>query len=142
MQTLRHTDSNFKKAISQLDRHYHPEAKVRDTVAEILASVRKQGDRAVAHYTQKFDGPKLSPARFRVSEKEIKAAVSALEPKVRRALLAARANVAAFAQKSLRQTWKMKNRQGAIVGERFDPFQRVGLYIPGGTAPLVSTAVM
>ncbi|MEO8204812.1 MAG: histidinol dehydrogenase [Chthoniobacterales bacterium] len=142
MQTLRHTDSNFKKAISQLDRHYQPTAKVRDTVAEILASVSKQGDRAVACYTQKFGGPTLSPARFRVSEKEIQSALSSLEPKVRRALLAAKSNVAAFAQKSLRRNWKMKNRQGAIVGERFDPFQRVGLYVPGGTAPLVSTAVM
>ncbi|MEO8207295.1 MAG: histidinol dehydrogenase, partial [Chthoniobacterales bacterium] len=142
MQTLRHTDPNFKKAISQLDRHYRPEAKVRDTVAEILASVLKQGDSAVTRYTQKFGGPSLRPNRFRVSEKEMKSAVSALDPKVRRALLAARANVAAFAQKSLRQSWSMKNRQGATVGERFDPFQRVGIYVPGGTAPLVSTAVM
>ncbi len=48
----------------------------------------------------------------------------------------------AFAKRSLRKNWFMKNKQGAIVGERFDPFQRVGIYIPGGTAPLVSTAVM
>ena len=47
-----------------------------------------------------------------------------------------------FAKKSLRKNWTARNRQGAVVGERFDPFQRVGIYVPGGTAPLVSTAVM
>ena len=52
------------------------------------------------------------------------------------------ANVRDFALKSLRKGWSGKNRQGAKVGERFDPFQRVGIYVPGGTAPLVSTALM
>src|SRR5207302_2850857 len=51
-------------------------------------------------------------------------------------------NIATFAQKSLRKDWQMKNSHGASVGEKFDPFQRVGVYIPGGTAPLVSTALM
>jgi len=50
--------------------------------------------------------------------------------------------IAAFAKKSLRKNWQMKNSHGASVGEKFDPFQRVGVYIPGGTAPLVSTALM
>ena len=51
-------------------------------------------------------------------------------------------NVAAFARKSLRKNWSARNAQGATVGEKFDAFQRVGIYIPGGTAPLVSTALM
>ena len=51
-------------------------------------------------------------------------------------------NIAAFARKSLRKNWQMKNSHGATVGEKFDPFQRVGVYIPGGKAPLVSTALM
>jgi histidinol dehydrogenase len=59
-----------------------------------------------------------------------------------RAVAAARANVRAFARKSLRTNWKMRNAQGGWTGERFDPLERVGIYVPGGTAPLVSTAVM
>ena len=51
-------------------------------------------------------------------------------------------NIAAFAKKSLRKNWQAKNSHGANVGEKFDPFTRVGIYIPGGTAPLVSTALM
>src|SRR5437773_8326339 len=47
-----------------------------------------------------------------------------------------------FSRKSLRKDWRAKNAQGAWVGEKFDPFRRVGIYVPGGTAPLVSTALM
>ena len=51
-------------------------------------------------------------------------------------------SIAAFARKSKRRNWQSKNLHGAAVGEKFDPFQRVGVYVPGGTAPLVSTALM
>src|SRR5690606_102347 len=51
-------------------------------------------------------------------------------------------NVTAFARQSSRKNWSMVNEQGAEVGEVFHPFQRVGLYVPGGTAPLVSTSLM
>src|SRR5947199_4624498 len=53
-----------------------------------------------------------------------------------------RKNVEFFSRKSLRKDWRAKNAQGGRVGEKFDPYRRVGIYIPGGTAPLVSTALM
>jgi len=55
---------------------------------------------------------------------------------------AAHRNVLKFAQKSLRKNWQMRNAQGGLTGERFAPFERVGIYVPGGTAPLISTALM
>jgi histidinol dehydrogenase len=61
---------------------------------------------------------------------------------LRTAVAEAEKNVAAFARKSLRRSWCARNSHGAGVGEKIDPFQRVGVYIPGGTAPLVSTALM
>jgi histidinol dehydrogenase len=61
---------------------------------------------------------------------------------LREAVEAAHRNIAFFSKKSLRKNWSARNAQGATVGEKFDPFQRVGIYIPGGTAPLVSTALM
>ena len=61
---------------------------------------------------------------------------------LRAAVAEAEKNIAAFARKSRRKDWRMRNSHGAVVGEKFDPFQRVGIYIPGGTAPLVSTALM
>src|ERR1035441_11103462 len=61
---------------------------------------------------------------------------------LRAAVAEAEKNVASFARKSLLKNWQMKNSHGATVGEKFDPFQRVGAYIPGGKAPLVSTVLM
>jgi histidinol dehydrogenase len=61
---------------------------------------------------------------------------------LRAAVKDAHRNIANFARRSLRRGWQARNSHGALVGEKFDPFQRVGIYIPGGTAPLVSTALM
>ncbi|NDF94225.1 MAG: histidinol dehydrogenase [Proteobacteria bacterium] len=65
-----------------------------------------------------------------------------MDARTARAINTARKNVHTFAKKSLRKDWQMRNAQGGLVGERFDPYQRIGIYVPGGTAPLVSTAVM
>jgi histidinol dehydrogenase len=142
MRIVRCTEKGYDKKLRILDRRSAPEPAVQQTVAEIFAAVAKDGDRALIHFTEKFGGPKLTPAKLRVKDAEIEAAVASLPPKVAKALSAARANVFAFAKASLRESWFTKNKQGAIVGERFDPFRRVGIYVPGGTAPLVSSAVM
>ena len=107
-----------------------------------LQAVAQDGDKALLHFTEKFGGPSLTPSQLYVTPAELSAARRGLTGDIRKAILAAKANVRAFARRSLRKSWFMKNKQGAIVGERFDPFQRVGIYVPGGTAPLVSTAVM
>src|SRR6185503_18599484 len=65
-----------------------------------------------------------------------------LNSHVQEAMEASRRNVQAFAHQSLRKPWTMRNEQGAEVGEVFHPFERVGIYVPGGTAPLVSTSIM
>lgn len=142
MKILRPSDRGYARAVSTLNRRSEPDPKVRGVVAEILAAIEKEGDKALLHYSKKFGGPSLAPTQIPVSPAETARAMAELPRDVRRAIAAARQNVRTFARRSLRKSWFMKNRQGAIVGERFDPFQRVGIYIPGGTAPLVSTAVM
>lgn len=142
MRIVRCSEKGYEKKLAPLTRRAKPDQQVQATVAEILAAVEKEGDRALIRYTKKFGGPKLTPAKLRVTDAELDAADAALDAKTRRALRASHANVAVFAKASLRESWFMKNRQGAIVGERFDPFRRVGIYVPGGTAPLVSSAIM
>jgi histidinol dehydrogenase len=142
MRIVRCTQKGYEKHLRALDRRAIPDPAVQQTVAGIFADIEKDGDRALIHYTEKFGGPKLTPAKLRVSEAEIDAAVAGLEPKVRKAIAASRANVLAFSKASLRESWFARNKQGVIVGERFDPFRRVGIYVPGGTAPLISTAIM
>lgn len=142
MQILRPKDKTYLRGIESLKRSYEADSAVRATVEEILGAVAKEGDGALLRYTKKFGGPDLAPYQIPVTPSEIAEACNALPAETRKAIDAARSNVRSFAKRSLRKSWFMKNRQGAITGERFDPFQRVGIYIPGGTAPLVSTAVM
>lgn len=142
MRTLRYTEPDFSNAIRFLDRHAEPSAEVHATVADIVRRVRGEGDAAVFELTQKFGGPRLTADTVRVSEAEIAAAVERVPQATRSAVAAAHHNVQSFAQKSRRNDWSGLNAQGVEVGERYDPFERVGIYVPGGTAPLVSTSVM
>ena len=142
MRLISHKDRDFSRSLAELNRQAEPRAEVSETVSEVIAAIRRKGDAALIDYSVKFGGPKLPHSRIRVTSAEIKKAGASLSPKTKKALLASIANVTAFAKKSLRKNWSMKNAQGAVVGERFDPLPRVGLYIPGGTAPLVSSAIM
>lgn len=142
MQVIRPTTRGYDKLIQKLNRRAVADPKVRQTVEKILTDIGRDGDKALIRYTEKFGGPKLTVPQLYVTPAEMGEAHRTLDKETRKAILAAKANVLAFAKRSLRKSWFMKNKQGAIVGERFDPFQRVGIYIPGGTAPLVSTAIM
>ena len=142
MQVIRPGDRGYEKSLKRLNRRSAPDPKVRELVSEILEGVAKGGDEAVVGFNEKFGGSRLDISRLWVTPAELDAARSGLPKDVRKAIRSARANVRAFAKRSLRKSWFMKNKQGTVVGERFDPFQRIGIYVPGGTAPLVSTAVM
>ncbi len=113
-----------------------------EKVRQILRDVQEQGDEGTARYIFQFDQVKLEPAEFRVPDEEMRTALGQLEPEVRDALEASKLNVQEFAKRSRRTDWIAENAQGAIVGERFLPFDRVGIYVPAGTAPLVSSAIM
>lgn len=142
MKIFRPKDRGYAQALQRLNRRAIPDPAVRATVEEVVAAVATEGDAALIRYTEKFGGPKLEVGQLYVTPAEIVAAQASIDKETRDAIKAARANVRAFAKKSLRKSWFTKNKQGAVVGERFDPFPRVGIYIPGGTAPLVSSAIM
>ncbi len=142
MRIVRPKDKDYAEFLKTLDRRAAPAPKVEKTVREIVAAVEKQGDAALIRYTRKFGGPLLAPARLRVPASDLARAWKSLDARTRRALQASHRNIRTFAAKSLRRNWSARNAQGALVGERFDPFGRVGVYVPGGTAPLVSTALM
>lgn len=143
MRILHPTDPAYVSELAKLDRIHVPADDVCETVREILCAVRDEGDAAVLRYTAKFGGPQLPDgAALRVQPEEFTAALKAIDPAILEALRAAHVNVGGFARKGLRKDWQMHNAEGATVGERFRPFDRVGLYVPGGSAPLVSTAIM
>jgi histidinol dehydrogenase len=142
MTVLKPGDPNYKAALAALNRTAEPDPRVTETVSKIIADIRKRGDAALIEFTEKFGGPSLTAKQLWVSPAEFTAAEKQVDDRTRSAISVSHTNVREFAEKSLRKSWSGKNRQGAKVGERFDPFQRVGIYVPGGTAPLVSTAVM
>ena len=142
MKIIRHTDPDYADAIRSLNRRAEASDHVREVVAGVIREVRARGDEAVLEFTAKYDGAQLTSTTMRVTEAEIETALQATSDRTLEALKAAHRNVQAFAEASLRKPWSMKNEQGAEVGEVYHPFERVGCYVPGGTAPLVSTAIM
>jgi histidinol dehydrogenase len=143
MQIVRHTDANFAvqlRAAAAASSLF--DAEIEQRTQTILEIVKMRGDDALLELTEKFDGAKLAADRLAVTQAELFNASLAADESLRKAVAEAEKNIATFAKKSLRKNWQTKNSHGASVGEKFDPFQRVGVYIPGGTAPLVSTALM
>ena len=143
MKVIRHSDTSFCKKLRELTAPsslFDPVIEQR--VRAILDAVQIRGDDAVLEFTEKFDGAKLAADRLAVTQAELFNASLAADESLRKAVAEAEKNIANFARKSLRKNWQTKNSHGASVGEKFDPFQRVGVYIPGGKAPLVSTALM
>jgi histidinol dehydrogenase len=119
-----------------------PEPGTRDLVTQIIAEVATKGDEALFTFTKRFDGATLTAKSLFVSEAEFDAAEKAVTEETKIAVARSLANIHSFAKRSLRKDWSAKNAEGATVGERFTPFERVGVYVPGGKAPLVSTALM
>jgi len=143
MKTARHTDKNFATRLRELATGASLfDAEIESRAKEILHEVFGRGDDAVREFTEKFDGATLTAEQLAVTPAELFNAALAADESLRAAVAEAEKNISEFAKKSLRKGWSAKNSHGASVGEKFDPFQRVGVYIPGGTAPLVSTALM
>jgi len=143
MKIVRHTDKDFSAKLREVAADSSLfDAEIEQRTKAILQDVFVRGDAAVLAFMEKFDGAKLSAGQLAVTQAELFNASVAADESLRAAVAEAEKNIAFFAKKSLRQGWQAKNSHGASVGEKFDPFSRVGVYIPGGTAPLVSTALM
>jgi histidinol dehydrogenase len=142
MRTLQYGSRGFGSQLAAFCRAAAPSPALQATVAAILADVRERGDAAVVDQAARIDGAALTPRQFRVKPAELTRAARTLSRRDRAAILAARANVLAVNRRTLPRGWAGRNRQGAWVGEKFDPIGRIGINIPGGQVPLVSTVVM
>lgn len=135
------SDRKYKKVDDFLLRP-SVEEKAMQVAAQILGEVKKRGDQAVIDCARLYDGSDLSVRRLRVTEKEIEAARNLVDADFKKAAKEAHKRITVFSQNSLRDDWNMETPKGGMLGERFVPFDRVGAYIPGGAAPLASTALM
>lgn len=113
---------------------------IRKAVEAILADIEQRGDAAVREYTKRFDGVDLDS--FLVSPEEIDTAVDIVGPDFMAILEEAAANIRAYHERQVEQTWIDTFRPGVRLGAKFTPIQRVGVYVPGGTAAYPSTVLM
>ncbi|MBU1124592.1 MAG: histidinol dehydrogenase, partial [Candidatus Omnitrophica bacterium] len=116
--------------------------RVAERVSRIIEDVRLFGDDALLKYTRKFDKVKLSARQLKVSDIEISGAYQNISPHFVPSLKIVMENVNRFYRKTLKKSWRMKDADGVMLGENYTPLDKVGVYIPAGTAPLVSTVYM
>lgn len=143
MNVIRHREAGFAEALDAIARGsslFDPTIEQRTRT--IIEAVAGEGDAALRELTKRFDGAELTADQLAVTQAELLSAAVQVGPELRRTLALAARNIERFSRKSLRRGWSARNAQGGKVGEKFDPFDRVGIYVPGGTAPLVSTALM
>jgi len=143
MKVVRYSDPDFSDRLKEITAPSSLfDQGIEQRTRAILDDVRTRGDAALIDLTERFDGARLVPDQIAVTQAEFMAASLKADEVTRQAVSDAEKNIATFAKKSRRKAWQTRNSHGAVVGEKFDPFTRVGLYIPGGTSPLVSTALM
>lgn len=109
-------------------------------VAEIIDAVRRQGDAALSHYSERFDGVS-GPPRF-LSAADCAAALDRVEPSLVAAMRRAAENIVAFHRKQLHDGFRLERNDGAVLGQLVRPLDRVGLYVPGGRAAYPSSVLM
>ncbi len=115
-------------------------ASIIKVVSDILENVRVNGDKALREYTRIFDNAEIGPAE--VSEKEILAAYSEIEPELLETIKRSKQNIWSFHAKQLQNSWITPKEDGTVLGQLVRPLEKVGLYVPGGTAPLISSVLM
>ncbi|EGQ8483942.1 histidinol dehydrogenase [Vibrio parahaemolyticus] len=115
-------------------------ANITAAVADVIAKVRTQGDAALLELTEKFD--RVKPESIRVPSNEINAASERLSAEMKQALEQAYSNIAKFHKAQKPQPIKVETQPGVMCEQVTRPIQKVGLYIPGGSAPLPSTVLM
>ncbi len=143
IQLLRFSDPGFERAFSAIveRRESTPEG-VEETVAAIIADVRRRGDAALCEYTAKFDRLQLTPETLQVTAAEIDRALAAVSQESLDALRLAATRIAEYHRKQKGETWLSTDEPDVLLGQMVRPLDRVGIYVPGGKAAYPSSVLM
>lgn len=139
MKLIRFSSRKLEKIYN---RGFLRQRRIEEKVRRIIEDVRTLGDEAVIKYTRKFDAVKLSLKQLKVSQTEISGAYQNISPNFVSNLKVVIENVNRFYRKTIRKSWRLKDADGVVLGENYTPLDNVGVYIPAGTAPLVSCVYM
>ena len=113
---------------------------VNETVESILKDVKARGDKALIKYTEKFDGVKLE--NLEVTEEEIQKAFDTIDKDLMEVIQYSHDNIKKFHEKQVRNDFLIRQENGVVLGQVVNPIEKVGLYVPGGTAAYPSTVLM
>lgn len=137
-------DSDFDAALETLlDREVVEDESVLNTVTEILRAVRQRGDAALLEYSRRFDGVEAdSVADLEISQGRLQQALDAIEPEQRQSLELAAARIRNYAERQKLESWVYTEADGTLLGQKVEPLDSVGLYVPGGKAAYPSSVLM
>jgi len=131
-----------KQFLKLTQRNAARKKRVAESVGRIIEDIKLHGDDAVIKYTKKFDRVKLTPRQLKVTESETSGAYQDISSDFVNTLKIVIENVNKFYRKQVKKPWKMFGGDGIILGERYSPLDTVGVYVPSGTVPLVSSVYM
>ena len=142
MKLLNTRSNDFLKSFAPLEERYLAQnSAIEKTVDKIVRDVRKNGDRALFAWTKKLDGIALNKKTASVTAARMRNAEKKLPPKLKAAIKTAFNNIKTFHKRQVEKSWSVK-RGGSTVGQQIRPIERVGLYVPGGTASYPSSVLM
>jgi len=136
------SDPKMLQILEDFEKSMSKSPEIPDRVAAIISAVRERGDVALFEFTETFDKVRLNSDTFKVTEDELQAGYDSLSESDLECIERAKNQIEDFHRLTIPKNWKEKNGDGATVGERFYPIQAVGLYVPGGSVPLVSSVLM
>jgi len=139
MRIVRVGSKQFQKLC---DRNSGRNKRVGESVRNIVESVKLYGDEALIRYTRKFDKVKLTQRDLKVTAHETAGAYQDIKPEFVSTLKVVIENITKFYKKQLKKSWKIKDADGVLLGEQITPLDTVGVYVPSGTVPLVSSVYM
>ncbi|WP_041274946.1 histidinol dehydrogenase [Desulforamulus reducens] len=134
--------SDEEKIASLLNNRIDTQAEVAQRVASIMQEVREQGDKALCFFARRFDKASLEPTSLKVTPEEIEAAYQQVDPEILASLRLAKQRIENFHQKQLTRSWFQPDPEGSVLGQLITPLDRVGIYVPGGTASYPSSVLM
>lgn len=146
VQQLNASDAGFEKDFNALlNRSQEEDQAISEVVRNIINDVRARGDAAVIEYTNRFDRKNINPnnaAAFEISKKQIQAAKAKLAKDQIEALQFAATRVRKYHEKQITESWQYTDDDGTVLGQQVTALERVGLYVPGGTAAYPSSVLM
>ena len=140
---LNTSNSSFQKDFTKVLNSSRQQSEINKAIVfKIINNVKKNGDKALIHYSKKFDNIFLNKKNIQISNKEINSIIKKLDSKIKKAIDLSFVRIKDFHKKQINNTFRFKDNFGNELGYKYTPISKIGIYIPGGKASYPSTVIM